>query len=115
MQQILGGVQEDYTRLTRAFDKSIISSFPSHDVQTKDNLQDPSAANGYAQSQPLYGVLMNSYSEQSHPLPPIWEEQTPLCTTGQSRPESGRSGLVAVDSVPHDEPPEDSTRDGRDA
>lgn len=50
MQQILGGVREDFRRLARAFDKSVIASFPSHDVQTKDNPQDPSAANGHAQS-----------------------------------------------------------------
>jgi hypothetical protein len=50
MQQILGGVQEDYSRVVRSFDKSVIASFPSHDVQTKDNPQDPSAANGHAQS-----------------------------------------------------------------
>jgi hypothetical protein len=37
MQQILGGVQEDYRRLARAFDKSVITHFPSHDVETKQN------------------------------------------------------------------------------
>jgi hypothetical protein len=37
MQQILGGVREDFRRLARAFDKSVIASFPSHDAQTKDN------------------------------------------------------------------------------
>jgi alpha-beta hydrolase superfamily lysophospholipase len=53
-------------RLTRAFDKSVIASFPSHDVQTKDNRQDASAANGHAQSQLHYRMPMNSYSGQPH-------------------------------------------------
>jgi hypothetical protein len=73
MQQILGGVQEDYWRLARAFDKPSITSFPSHDAQTKEDPQDPSTANGHAQSQPLYGMLMNTYNGQPHPPPPIWE------------------------------------------
>jgi hypothetical protein len=33
MQQILGGVQEDYRRLARAF--AAITNFRSHDVETK--------------------------------------------------------------------------------
>jgi hypothetical protein len=35
MQQLLGGVQEDYSRLTRVFDKYVITNFQSHDVETK--------------------------------------------------------------------------------
>jgi hypothetical protein len=105
MQQILGGCQEDYMRLARAFDKSVIASFPSHDVQTKDNRQDPSAANGHAQSQLHYRMPMNSYSGQPHPPPLIWEEPTPLRTTEQSRPESGRSSPALVGSIFRDEPP----------
>jgi hypothetical protein len=37
MQQILGGMQDHYSRLVRAFDKSAVTNFPSHDVETKEN------------------------------------------------------------------------------
>lgn len=61
-------MQEDYRKLARVFDKPAITNFPSHDVETKENPQDPSGANGHAQSQPLYGMSINSYtSRQPHP------------------------------------------------
>jgi hypothetical protein len=62
MQQILGGVQEDNRRLARAFDKTAITKFLSHEVETKQHPEDSSTANGHAQSQPLYGMLVNSYN-----------------------------------------------------
>jgi hypothetical protein len=33
MQNIIGGMQKDYRRLVRAFDKSIVAKFPSHEVE----------------------------------------------------------------------------------
>jgi hypothetical protein len=33
MQHIVGGIQNDYRRLVRAFDKSTITNFPSHEVE----------------------------------------------------------------------------------
>jgi hypothetical protein len=33
MQNIIGGMQNDYRRLVRAFDKSTVASFPSHEVE----------------------------------------------------------------------------------
>jgi hypothetical protein len=33
MQQIIGGMQNDYKRLARAFDKSTITKFPLHEVE----------------------------------------------------------------------------------
>jgi hypothetical protein len=32
MQQIIRGTQNDYKRLVRAFDKSSVANFPSHEV-----------------------------------------------------------------------------------
>jgi hypothetical protein len=32
MQNIIGGMQNDYRRLVRAFNKSTIAKFPSHEV-----------------------------------------------------------------------------------
>jgi hypothetical protein len=61
MQQIIGGTQDDYKRLARAFDKSVIANFPTHEVETKDNMLDTSAANWHNQSQPLYRMPMNTY------------------------------------------------------
>jgi hypothetical protein len=33
MQHIVGGIQKDYKRLVRVFDKSIVANFPSHKVE----------------------------------------------------------------------------------
>jgi hypothetical protein len=33
MQQIIGGMQNDYKRLVDVFDKSTIKNFPSHEVE----------------------------------------------------------------------------------
>jgi hypothetical protein len=33
MQNIIGGMQNDYRRLVCAFDKSIVVNFPSHEVE----------------------------------------------------------------------------------
>jgi hypothetical protein len=45
MQQIIGGMQDDYKRLACAFDKSVVVNFPSHEVKTKENAHNSSAAN----------------------------------------------------------------------
>jgi hypothetical protein len=50
MQQIIGGMQEDYKRLARAFDKSAVTNFPSHEVETRKNTLWSSAANWHDQS-----------------------------------------------------------------
>jgi hypothetical protein len=33
MQNIIGGMQNNYTRLVRTFDKSTVANFPSHEIQ----------------------------------------------------------------------------------
>jgi hypothetical protein len=43
MQNIIGGMQKDYRRLVRAFDKSTIANFPSHEVELGENTRDSSA------------------------------------------------------------------------
>jgi hypothetical protein len=55
MQQIIGGMQNDYKRLAHAFNKSVVTNFPSHEVETGENTRDSSATDLYDQSQPLYG------------------------------------------------------------
>jgi hypothetical protein len=35
MQQIIGGMQNDYKRLTHAFDKSVVANFASYEVENE--------------------------------------------------------------------------------
>jgi hypothetical protein len=44
----------DYKRLVRAFDKSTVANFPSHEVESGENTCDSSATGCHDQSQPLY-------------------------------------------------------------
>jgi hypothetical protein len=64
MQNIIGGMQNDYRRLVRAFDKSSIANFPSHEVELGGNTCNTSAIGCHDQSQPLYGMPMDTYPEQ---------------------------------------------------
>jgi hypothetical protein len=43
LQHIIGGIQKDYKRLVRAFDKSTIANFPLHEVELGENTRDSSA------------------------------------------------------------------------
>jgi hypothetical protein len=43
MQNIVGGMQKDYRRLVRAFDKSTVANFPSHEVKLGGNTRNSSA------------------------------------------------------------------------
>jgi hypothetical protein len=84
MQQILGGMQDDYKRLARVFDKSAITNFPLHKVETRENTRDSSALNWHDQSQPLYGMLIDTYSRQPQPPAQIRGKSTDLRMTGPS-------------------------------
>jgi hypothetical protein len=65
MQQIIGGMQNNYKRLVCAFDKSTVASFPSHEVEWGGgNTRDSSVADCHDQSQPLYGMSMDTYPGQ---------------------------------------------------
>jgi hypothetical protein len=55
MQNIIGGMQKDYMRLVRAFDKSTVANFPSHEVELGENTRNSSAIGCHVQSQPLMG------------------------------------------------------------
>jgi hypothetical protein len=68
MQNIIGGMQKDYRRLVRVFDKSTVANFPSHEVELGENTCNSSATCCHDQSQPLYGMLIDTYPEQpQHP------------------------------------------------
>jgi hypothetical protein len=82
MQNIIGGMQNDYRRLVHAFDKSTIANFPSHEVELGGNTRNTSAIGCHDQSQPLYGIPMNTYPEQ----PQIGSKSADLHMSGPSGP-----------------------------
>jgi hypothetical protein len=90
MQNIIGGMQNDYRRLARAFDKSNIANFPSHDVELGRNTRNTLATGCYDQSQPLYGMPMDTYPEQ----PQIGSKSADLHMPGPSARERGPSGPI---------------------
>jgi hypothetical protein len=66
-------MQNDYMRLVHAFDKSSIANFPSHEVESGGNTCNTSAVGCHDQSQPLYGMPMDTYpsnrkSAVNHPI-----------------------------------------------
>jgi hypothetical protein len=64
MQNIIGGIRNDYRRLVRVFDKSTIANFPSHEVELGENTSNSSATGCHDQSQPLYGMPIDKYPRQ---------------------------------------------------
>jgi hypothetical protein len=91
--------KNDYMRLARAFDKSIVANFPSHKVESGENTRDSSATDWHDQSQPLYGMLIDTYHRQPHPPMQIGGKPTDLRTIEPSARERGPSGPTAADPV----------------
>jgi hypothetical protein len=93
MQNIIGGMQNDYRRLVRAFDKSSIANFPSHEVELGGNPRNASAIGCHDQSQPLYGMPMDTYPSNRKSV-----VNQPICTcpdrphVSADRPGQSRSG-----------------------
>jgi hypothetical protein len=50
-----------------AFDKSTIANFPSHEVELGEKTRDSSAIDCHNQSQPLYGMPIDTYHGQPRP------------------------------------------------
>jgi hypothetical protein len=92
MQNIIGGMQNDYRRLVRAFDESNIANFPSHEVELGGNTRNTSATGCHDQSQPLYGMSMDMYPEQ----PQIGSKSADLHMSGPSARDRGPSGPATV-------------------
>jgi hypothetical protein len=95
MQNIIGGMQNDYRRLVRAFDKSSIANFPSHEVELGGNTRNTSAIGCHDQSQPLYGMPMDTYPEQ----PQIGSKSADLHMPGPSARERGPSRLATTGPI----------------
>jgi hypothetical protein len=88
-------MQNDYRRLARAFDKSSIANFPSHEVELGGNTRNTSAVGCHDQSQPLYGMPMDTYPEQ----PQIGSKTADLHMSGPSARDRGPSGPATAGPV----------------
>jgi hypothetical protein len=95
MQNIIGGMQNDYRRLVCTFDKSTIANFPSHEVELGGNTRNTSAIGCHDQSQPLYGMSMDAYPEQ----PQIGSKSADLHMPGPSARERGPSGPATAGPI----------------
>jgi hypothetical protein len=93
MQSIIGGMQNDYKRLARAFDKSSIANFSSHEVELGGNTRNTSATGCH--DQPLYGMPMDTYPEQ----PQIGSKSVDLYMTGPSARDRGPSGPATAGPI----------------
>jgi hypothetical protein len=105
MQQIIGGVQNDYKRLVRAFDKSTIANFPSHEVELGENTRDSSTTCCHDHSQHIYGMSIDTYPRQSQPPTQIGDKFVDLRMSGPSARERGPSGPVAAGPIFRNELP----------
>jgi hypothetical protein len=88
-------MQNDYRRLVCAFDKSSIANFPSHEVELRGNTHTTSAIGCHDQSQPLYGIPMDTYPEQ----PQIGSKSADLHMPGPSARERGPSGPATAGPI----------------
>jgi hypothetical protein len=95
MQNIIGDMQNDYRRLARAFNKSSIANFSSHEVELGGNTRNTSDVGCHDQSQPLYGMPMDTYPEQ----PQIGSKTANLHMPGPSARERGPSGLATAGPI----------------
>jgi hypothetical protein len=95
MQNIIGGMQNDYRRLVRVFYKSNIENFPSHEVELGGNTRNTSATGCHDQPQPLYGMPMDTYPEQ----PQISSKSANLHMPGPSARERGPSESATVGPI----------------
>jgi hypothetical protein len=82
MQNIIEGMQKDYMRLVRAFDKSTVANFSSHEVELVENTRNSSATGCHDQSQPLYGMPIDIYPEQPQPHTQIGNKLADLHMSG---------------------------------
>jgi hypothetical protein len=82
-----------------AFDKSTIANFSSHEVELGENTCDSSAIGFHDQSQPLYGMPINTYSRQPQPPTHVGDKFADLRMSGPSAREHGPSRPTAVGPI----------------
>jgi hypothetical protein len=105
MQNIIEAMQKDYRRLVRAFDKSTIANFPSHEVELGENTRDSSATGCHDQSQHLYGMPIDTYPRQPQPPTYIGDKFADLHMSGPSVCERGPFGPAAASPIFRNELP----------
>ena len=84
MKQQIVGLEESIRKLTHTLEKSVAPSFPSYETSNRISMSNTSATNGDLQTQPLYGMPMNSYPGQVPPPPSLLGRSVPLDTVGPS-------------------------------
>jgi hypothetical protein len=95
MQHIIEGIQKDYKRIVHAFDKSNVAKYSSHEVELGENTRNSSTTGCHDQSQPLYGMPMDTYPEQ----PQIGSKLADLHMSGPSARERGPSRPVMAGPI----------------
>ena len=105
IQNIIGGMQNDYKRLVRAFDKSTIANFLSHEVELGEHTRDSSVTGCHDQSQPLYGMPIDMYPRQQQPHTHIGDKLADLRMSEPSTRERGPSWPVAAGPIFRNELP----------
>jgi hypothetical protein len=99
MQNIIGGMQNNNKRLVRACDKSTIANFPSHEVELEENTCGSSATGCHDQSQPLYGMQIDTNPGQPQPPTHIDDKFADLRMSGSSARERRPFGPAAAGPI----------------
>jgi hypothetical protein len=99
MQNIIGGMQNYYRRLVRAFDKSTVANFPSHEVELGENTCNSSATSYHDQLQPLYGMPIDTCPRQPQPPTHTGNKLADLHMTRPSARERGPSGPATTGPI----------------
>jgi hypothetical protein len=81
------------------FDKSTVANFPSHEVELGENTRTSSTTGCHDQSQPLYGMSMDTYPEQPQPPTHIDSKLADLHMSGPSAREWGLSGPATAGPI----------------
>jgi hypothetical protein len=81
MQHIVGGIQNNYKRLMRAFDKSTIANFPSHEVKLGENCNTLNLGADFFLPfySPNSGLTLFSLSFHSFPVSKRYSDWCPYC------------------------------------
>jgi hypothetical protein len=92
-------MQNDYRRLVRAFDKSTVVNFPSHEFELGENMCNSSATSCHDQLQPLYVMPIDTCPGQPQPPTHIDDKLADLHMTELSAHEHGPSGPATTGPI----------------
>jgi hypothetical protein len=83
------------------FDKSIVASFPSHEVELGENTRNLSATGCHDQLQPLYGMPIDTRPGQPQSPTHIGDKFVDLRMSGPSAHERGPAGPIFIELPRH--------------